>query len=96
MALALDGITFEVTGNRWTSRRHSRSSPKAQGTLLRGEFDFRPKGSLKVIFPLMGPAIRGDLPKQLEASPPSVQGLRSGTYVQAPGNNQDGQGDGTI
>ena len=34
------------------------------GTELESDFDFRPKGALKVLFPLLAPVIRRDVPKQ--------------------------------
>jgi hypothetical protein len=33
-------------------------------TALHGEFDFRPKGFMKAVFPVMRPVIRRDLAKQ--------------------------------
>jgi hypothetical protein len=38
--------------------------PIGQGTDLESDFDFRPRGVLKVLFPLLAPVIRRDLPKQ--------------------------------
>jgi hypothetical protein len=58
-------ITFEVTGKQMDITTTFVFAPHAGGTLLRGEFDFRPKGFLKVVFPLMRPMIRSDLPKQM-------------------------------
>jgi len=36
----------------------------AEGTELKSDFDFRPSGALKVLFPLLAPVIRRDVPKQ--------------------------------
>ena len=58
-------ITFEVTGKQMDITTTFTFAPDAQGTLMRGEFDFRPKGVLKLLFPLMRPMIRSDLPKQM-------------------------------
>ena len=58
-------LTFEVTGKQMDITTTFTFAANADGTLLRGEFDFRPKGFLKLMFPLMGPMIRGDLPKQM-------------------------------
>jgi uncharacterized protein YndB with AHSA1/START domain len=41
-----------------------RFTPTDEGTQLESEFDFRPTGALKVLFPLLGPVIRRDVPKQ--------------------------------
>jgi uncharacterized protein YndB with AHSA1/START domain len=38
--------------------------PAAEGTELESDFDFRPRGALKVLFPLLAPVIRRDVPKQ--------------------------------
>jgi len=39
-------------------------APTADGTELESDFDFRPGGALKVLFPLFAPLIRRDVPKQ--------------------------------
>ena len=39
-------------------------TPTAEGTELESDFDFRPSGALKVLFPLFAPVIRSDVPKQ--------------------------------
>ncbi len=39
-------------------------SPTADGTDLESELDFRPRGALKVLFALLAPVIRRDVPKQ--------------------------------
>ena len=39
-------------------------TPDGDGTQLESDFDFRPKGALKVLFPLLAPVIRRDVPKQ--------------------------------
>ena len=39
-------------------------TPTGDGTELESDFDFRPKGALKVLFPLLAPVIRRDVPKQ--------------------------------
>ena len=39
-------------------------SPTSDGTELESELDFRPRGSLKLLFPLLAPVIRRDVPKQ--------------------------------
>ncbi len=38
--------------------------PTAEGTELESELDFRPTGALKVLFALLAPVIRRDVPKQ--------------------------------
>jgi len=37
---------------------------RGEDTELESDFDFRPRGALKVLFPLLGPVIRRDVPKQ--------------------------------
>jgi hypothetical protein len=39
-------------------------TPTGEGTELESDFDFRPRGALKVSFPLLAPVIRRDVPKQ--------------------------------
>jgi uncharacterized protein YndB with AHSA1/START domain len=39
-------------------------TPTSEGTDLESDFDFRPRGVLKVLFALLGPVIRRDVPKQ--------------------------------
>ena len=39
-------------------------TPTGEGTELESDFDFRPKGVLKVVFPLLAPVIRRDVPRQ--------------------------------
>jgi len=42
-------------------------SPTSDGTELESELDFRPSGSLKLLFPLLAPVIKRDVPKQYES-----------------------------
>ena len=37
---------------------------RGEETELESDFDFRPRGFLKLLFPLLGPVIRRDVPKQ--------------------------------
>jgi uncharacterized protein YndB with AHSA1/START domain len=39
-------------------------TPAGEGTELESDFDFRPSGALKVLFTLLAPVIRRDVPKQ--------------------------------
>src|SRR5262245_64405838 len=39
-------------------------TPTGDGTELESDFDFRPRGALRVLFPLLAPVIRRDVPKQ--------------------------------
>jgi len=39
-------------------------TPTSDGTQLDSHFDFRPSGALKLLFPLLAPVIRRDVPKQ--------------------------------
>ena len=39
-------------------------TPTGEGTELESDFDFRPRGALKVLLPLLAPVIRRDVPKQ--------------------------------
>ena len=39
-------------------------TPTGEGTDLESNFDFRPRGALKLLFPLLAPVIRRDVPRQ--------------------------------
>ena len=51
---------------RWNSHvsRAEPLTPIGEGTELASDFDFRPSGALKVLFPLLAPVIRRDVPEQ--------------------------------
>jgi uncharacterized protein YndB with AHSA1/START domain len=56
-------LVVEATGNPDLTITYS-FAPTGDGTQLESDFDFRPKGVLKVLFPLLAPVIRRDVPKQ--------------------------------
>ncbi|HEX3266644.1 MAG TPA: SRPBCC family protein [Gaiellaceae bacterium] len=56
-------LVYEASGNPDLTIACS-FTPTEEGTELDSDFDFRPKGPLKVLFPLLGPVIRRDVPKQ--------------------------------
>lgn len=56
-------LGFEATGNPDLTIAYA-LSPSDEGTELKSEFDFRPKGPQKVLFSLLAPVIRRDMPKQ--------------------------------
>ena len=39
-------------------------TPTGEGTELESDFDFRPRGVLKMVFPLLAPVIRRDVPRE--------------------------------
>ncbi len=41
-------------------------TPRGEGSHVESRFDFRPKGPMKLMFPLMQSAIRKDIAKQSE------------------------------
>jgi len=55
-------LTFEATGKPDLTVAYA-LAPTADGTELRSDFDFRPKGLMKVLFALLTPVIRRDVPK---------------------------------
>jgi uncharacterized protein YndB with AHSA1/START domain len=57
-------LVYDVTGPQMDITTTFRFAPKDDGTAVGSEFDFRPKGFTKVIFPLLKPAIRKDLATQ--------------------------------
>jgi uncharacterized protein YndB with AHSA1/START domain len=56
-------LVIEASGNPDLTIAYA-FKPTAEGTDLESDFDFRPKGFLKVLFPLLAPVIRRDVPKQ--------------------------------
>jgi polyketide cyclase/dehydrase/lipid transport protein len=56
-------LVFEASGNPDLTIAYS-FTPAGEGTALESDFDFRPKGFLKVLMPLLSPVIRRDVPKQ--------------------------------
>jgi uncharacterized protein YndB with AHSA1/START domain len=56
-------LVLEASGNPDLTIA-SKLTPDGDGTQLESDFDFRPKGALKVLFPLLAPVIRRDVPKQ--------------------------------
>jgi hypothetical protein len=59
-------LAFEVTGKQLDITSEIRFSPAGDTTAIESRFDFRPKGFMKVIFPLMRPMVARDLPVQME------------------------------
>jgi hypothetical protein len=58
---------FDVTSKQLDITGSFSFSAEDEGTVLDAEFDFRPKGAMKLFFPLVAPLIRRDLPRQLAA-----------------------------
>ncbi len=56
-------LVFEASGNPDLTVAYG-LTPTADGTELESDFDFRPRGALKVLFFLLAPVIRRDVPKQ--------------------------------
>jgi hypothetical protein len=56
-------LAFEASGNPDLTVAYA-LTPTEDGTELKSDFDFRPKGPLKVLFSLLAPVIRRDVPKQ--------------------------------
>jgi len=56
-------LVFEATGKPDLTIGYA-LEPNDEGTELASDFDFRPKGALKILFPLFSPIIRRDIPKQ--------------------------------
>ena len=59
-------LAFEVTGKNMDITTSFEFAVTPEGTTNHAVFDFRPKGFLKGIFPLMRPLIAKDGPKQAE------------------------------
>jgi hypothetical protein len=56
-------LVLEASGNPDLTIVY-RFTPTGEGTQLESDFDFRPRGALKLLFPLLAPVIRRDVPKQ--------------------------------
>jgi hypothetical protein len=58
---------FEVTGKPLGITASFAVTPRGEGSHVESRFDFRPKGSMKLMFPLMQSAVRKDIAKQSES-----------------------------
>jgi uncharacterized protein YndB with AHSA1/START domain len=56
-------LVFEASGNPNLTIAYT-FTPAGEGTDLESDLDFRPRGVLKVLFLLLAPVIRRDVPKQ--------------------------------
>lgn len=56
-------LLFKASGNPDLTIAYT-FSPAGGGTDLESDFDFRPRGALKVVFAVLAPLIRRDVPKQ--------------------------------
>jgi uncharacterized protein YndB with AHSA1/START domain len=57
-------VVFDVSGKPLDITVSFTITPTPAGSHVVGEYDFRPKGSMKLMFPLMQGAIRKDVAKQ--------------------------------
>jgi len=57
-------LAFNVVGNTMEIAAAMRFADSPDGTRLTGQFDLQPKGFMKLMLPLMAPAVRKDLPRQ--------------------------------
>jgi hypothetical protein len=56
-------LVLEASGNPDLTIAYT-FTPTGGGTDLESDFDFRPRGALKVLFLLLAPVVRRDVPKQ--------------------------------
>ncbi|HST18540.1 MAG TPA: SRPBCC family protein [Gaiellaceae bacterium] len=56
-------LVLEASGNPDLTIAYT-VTPTVDGTQLVSDFDFRPRGALKLLLPLLAPVIRRDVPKQ--------------------------------
>ena len=56
-------LVFEASGKPDLTIAYT-FTPTSDGTQLDSDFDFRPSGVLKLLFPLLAPVIRRDVPRQ--------------------------------
>jgi hypothetical protein len=70
-------LEFEVTGKQLDISVGFRFEAAGPGrSRMHGEFDMRPKGFMKLLFPLMKPLVRRDFPKQMAGFKGFVEGPR--------------------
>ncbi len=60
-------VVFEVTGKPLDITASFTITPRGDGSHVESRFDFRPKGSMKLMFSLMQSAIRKDIANQSES-----------------------------
>ncbi len=60
-------VVFEVTGKPLDITASFTITPRGDGSHVESRFDFRPKGSMKLMFSLMQSAIRKDIARQSES-----------------------------
>ena len=60
-------VVFEVTGKPLDITAAFTITPRGDGSHVESRFDFRPKGSMKLMFSLMQSAIRKDIARQSES-----------------------------
>jgi hypothetical protein len=58
-------VVFDVTSKQLDLTGSFTFRAQDDRTVLDAEFDFRPKGAMKLFFPLVAPLVRRDLPRQL-------------------------------
>ena len=58
-------VAFDVTGKHMDLTGSFTFAADSEGTILDAQFDFRPKGPMKLVFALMAPLVRRDLRRQL-------------------------------
>jgi carbon monoxide dehydrogenase subunit G len=56
-------LVFEASGNPDLTIVYT-LAPAGDGTQLDSDYDFRPRGALKMLFALLAPVIRRDVPRQ--------------------------------
>jgi hypothetical protein len=57
-------LVFDVRGRQMDITASFRFAAAGSGTHISGEFDFRPKGVMRGLFPLFAPMVRRDLERQ--------------------------------
>ena len=60
-------VVFEVTGKPLDITASFTITPRGDGSHVESRFEFRPKGSMKLMFSLMQSAIRKDVARQSES-----------------------------
>jgi uncharacterized protein YndB with AHSA1/START domain len=69
-------LVFEASGQPDLTIEHT-LTPSVEGTDLESDFDFRPTGALKLLFSLLAPVIRRNVPKQYASLKALCEAARS-------------------
>jgi uncharacterized protein YndB with AHSA1/START domain len=74
-------LEFSVTGRQMDIVASFTFRAEGEGSVVTGTFDFRPRGVMRVLLPLLAGSIRRDMPRQLASFARVVEGSTASTPV---------------